>query len=310
MHSISPGTVNTAHLRRKLCRVGQAVLHGRMLFHSLLFPGKAVNAAPRMRLNKTAVTLIQGKTVKLRIIGTKRKVTWKSSNKKIAKVNKKGVVKALSPGKCTITAKVRGKKLKCKVTVDTVERINAKKLYDLIRKKGKKGKGEEKNLRTISTKFRPKGTDDSIEVRITAYPEKGKLLFSYDYVLDSPCDSYHTELTMNLLKKKKGTISSSYRDLYVDPVHTHSVNGTISTLYDGKSQGLFLTECYDGADPDETYDDDVETSVPYKGKPRPDDISKGIYRINDAFANYNILLKKYGYSMKKIGFTKWKNTNN
>ena len=114
-----------------------------MLF-SLLFPGKAVNAAPRMRLNKTAVTLIQGKTVKLRVIGTKRKVTWKSSNKKIAKVNKKGVVKALSPGKCTITAKVRGKKLKCKVTVDTVERINAKKLYDLIRKKGKKGKGEEK----------------------------------------------------------------------------------------------------------------------------------------------------------------------
>ena len=258
------------------------------LLFSLLFPGKAVNAAPRMRLNKTAITLIQEKTVKLRVIGTKKKVTWKSSNKKIAKVNKKGVVKALSPGKCTITAKVRGKKLKCKVTVDTVERINAKKLYDLIRKKGKKGKGEEKNLRTISTKFRPKGTDDSIEVRITAYPEKGKLLFSYDYVLDSPWDSYHTELTMNLLKKKKGTIS---------------------TLYDGKSQGLFLTECYNGADSDEAYDD-VETSVPYKGKPRPDDIIKGIYRINDAFANYNILLKKYGYSMKKIGFTKWKNTNN
>ena len=88
-----------------------------------------------------------------------------------------------------------------------------------------------------------------------------------------------------------------------------AVNGTISTLYDGKSQGLFLTECYNGADSDEAYDD-VETSVPYKGKPRPDDIIKGIYRINDAFANYNILLKKYGYSMKKIGFTKWKNTNN
>ena len=115
---------------------------------------------------------------------------------------------------------------------------------------------------------------------------------------------------MNLLKKKNGTISSSYRDLYVDPVYTHSVNGTISTLYDGKSQGLFLTECYDGNDPDEPYDGDEEISVPYKGKPRPEDISKGIYRINDAFANYNILLKKYGYSMKKIGFTKWKNTNN
>lgn len=186
---------------------------------------------------------------------------------------------------------------------------STRKNYMILYGKGKKGKGEEKNLRTISTKFRPKGTDDSIEVRITAYPEKEKLLFSYDYVLDSPWDSYHTELTMNLLKKKKGTISSSYRNLYVDPVYTHSVNGTISTLYDGKSQGLFLTECYNGADSDEAYDD-VETSVPYKGKPRPDDIIKGIYRINDAFANYNILLKKYGYSMKKIGFTKWKNTNN
>ena len=58
------------------------------------------------------------------------------------------------------------------------------------------------------------------------------------------------------------------------------------------------------------YDGDEEISVPYKGKPRPDDIRKGIYRINNAFSNYNILLKKYGYSMKKIGFTKWKNTNN
>ena len=96
----------------------------------------------------------------------------------------------------------------------------------------------------------------------------------------------------------------------LSPIYTHSVNGTISTLYDGKSQGLFLTECYDGNDPDEPYDGDEETSVPYKDKPRPEDISKGIYRINDAFANYNILLKKYGHSMKKIGFTKWKNTNN
>lgn len=98
-----------------------------------------------MRLNKTAVTLIQGKTVKLRVIGTKRKVTWKSSNKKIAKVNKKGVVKALSPGKCTITAKVRGKKLKCKVTVGIPLNESRRKNYMILYgKKGKKGKGEEK----------------------------------------------------------------------------------------------------------------------------------------------------------------------
>lgn len=55
------------------------------LLFSLLFPGKAVNAAPRMRLNKTAVTLIQGKTVKLRVIGTKRKVTGKAVIKRLQK---------------------------------------------------------------------------------------------------------------------------------------------------------------------------------------------------------------------------------
>ena len=62
------------------------------------------------------------------------------------------------------------------------------------------------------------------------------------------------------------------RKLY-EQIHTHSVNGTISTLYDGKSQGLFLTECYDGADSEEAYDDDVETSVPYKRQNRGQTIS-------------------------------------
>ena len=74
------------------------------LLFSLLFPGKAVNATPRMRLNKTAITLIQEKTVKLRVIGTKKKVTWKSSNKKIAKVSlntKKKILTIKVPQKAT-----------------------------------------------------------------------------------------------------------------------------------------------------------------------------------------------------------------
>lgn len=54
---------------------------------------------------------------KLKVNHTKAKVKWSSSNKKIAKVSKKGTVKAVKPGKCTIYAKVKGKKLKCKVEV-------------------------------------------------------------------------------------------------------------------------------------------------------------------------------------------------
>ncbi|MDD5948638.1 MAG: Ig-like domain-containing protein, partial [Lachnospiraceae bacterium] len=48
---------------------------------------------------------------------TKKKVTWKSSNKKVAKVSKKGKVTALKKGTAKITAKVSGKKFTCNVNV-------------------------------------------------------------------------------------------------------------------------------------------------------------------------------------------------
>ena len=46
------------------------------------------------------------------------KVTWSSSNKKVATVDKNGVVTAVKKGTVTITAKTSGgKKATCKVTV-------------------------------------------------------------------------------------------------------------------------------------------------------------------------------------------------
>lgn len=45
-------------------------------------------------------------------------VIWKSSNKKVARVNKNGVIKGKKEGTCTITAQVKGgNKVKCKITV-------------------------------------------------------------------------------------------------------------------------------------------------------------------------------------------------
>ena len=37
---------------------------------------------------------------------------WSSSDKKIAKVNKKGVVKGVAPGRCVITFKPKSKSIK------------------------------------------------------------------------------------------------------------------------------------------------------------------------------------------------------
>ena len=76
-----------------------------------------VQAATGIKINKTKKTLNVGKKYTLKITGTSKKVKWTSSNKKVATVNSKGKVTAKKKGTATITAKVGGKKYKCKITV-------------------------------------------------------------------------------------------------------------------------------------------------------------------------------------------------
>lgn len=69
------------------------------------------------KLSTTKVTLIKGKSTQLKMNGTDQKVTWKSSDKSIASVNKTGKVSAKKKGTVTITATVLNKKYTCKITV-------------------------------------------------------------------------------------------------------------------------------------------------------------------------------------------------
>ena len=77
-------------------------------------------AAGKVKLNKTKLVLEMGTTQTLKVKNTNKKVKWSSSNKKIVKV-KKGKLTPVSVGTATITAKVSGKKYKCKVTVADYE---------------------------------------------------------------------------------------------------------------------------------------------------------------------------------------------
>ena len=77
----------------------------------------STDAKKAVKLNKSKLTLQTGKTSKLKLKNTKKKVKWSSKNKKVATVSSKGVVKAVSVGKTTITAKSGKKKYSCKVTV-------------------------------------------------------------------------------------------------------------------------------------------------------------------------------------------------
>lgn len=76
-----------------------------------------VDAAAKIKLNKSKVTVYLGSTTTLKVTGTSQKVTWTSGDKKIATVNSKGKVTPKKVGKVTITASVSGKKYKCVVTV-------------------------------------------------------------------------------------------------------------------------------------------------------------------------------------------------
>lgn len=68
-----------------------------------------------LKVKKTKVTLKKGKKYKIQAkklpASSTAKIMYRSSNKKIAKVTKKGVIKALKKGKCKITVKTSdGKK--------------------------------------------------------------------------------------------------------------------------------------------------------------------------------------------------------
>ena len=60
---------------------------------------------------------IEGGQDKLYVYNAPSKVKWESHNKNIANVNKYGKVTAIKPGTTTITAKVTGIKLKCRIKV-------------------------------------------------------------------------------------------------------------------------------------------------------------------------------------------------
>lgn len=81
----------------------------------------AVAEAATIKLNKTKKTLKVGQTYTLKVSGTSKKVTWKSSKKSVATVSSKGKVKAKAVGKATISAKVAGKTLKCTITVKAAD---------------------------------------------------------------------------------------------------------------------------------------------------------------------------------------------
>lgn len=76
-----------------------------------------VTVSKKCVLAEKKVVLMAGKSKKNNVYNSYKKVTWKSSKKKVATVTSSGKIKAVRPGKAVISAKVEGKTLTCRVTV-------------------------------------------------------------------------------------------------------------------------------------------------------------------------------------------------
>ena len=96
-------------------------------------------------------------TARTGVSDTEGDLSWSSSNKKVAKVSKKGVVKALAKGTAIITVKTSaGKKATCKITVPTAP----------------------KSVRLNKTKATLKG-GESLNLKATLSPSDAKTVFTW-----------------------------------------------------------------------------------------------------------------------------------
>ena len=106
-----------------------------MLILSVIFTGgNCVKAATTPELSKSNITLVKGNTGLLKIedatADEKDAAEWESSNPKVATVTQKGRVKAKEIGEAKIIVSVAGKKLVCRVAVESLTTNYTEKLMN------------------------------------------------------------------------------------------------------------------------------------------------------------------------------------
>ena len=86
--------------------------------------------APKPYIKWYKYELNRGERFKNKLVNAPGKVTWSTTNKKVATVSKNGTVKAVGKGNCYVIAKCKGKSYKCKVIVDILDPNFGAVLYD------------------------------------------------------------------------------------------------------------------------------------------------------------------------------------
>lgn len=100
-------TARTITSRKKLLALALTALLALGALGAVALSPSEAQAAAKPKLSSTSKEVVKGQTFTLKVKNASgKKVTWKSSNKKVATVSKKGAVTAKKAGTATITAKV------------------------------------------------------------------------------------------------------------------------------------------------------------------------------------------------------------
>lgn len=153
------------------------------------FQFSVVADIPETTISNTELTLTAGFTKTLSVKDNNGTVKWASSKPDIASVDKKGIVTAKKAGKCTITASVDGKQLKCKLTVKN-NKYTASKLTNSEISHG----------------------NASWEAYSAAYNDKGGLVIKFRMVNSSGHYSEYLKNIVVKVKTAKGSTAAVYKE--------------------------------------------------------------------------------------------------
>lgn len=274
-------------------------------FTPLLQDGEVYAAS--IKLNKKTVYLLKGKTYKLKVKGSKSKAKWISSDKTVVSVSKKGKIKAIGYGTATVTAKVKGKTLKCKVTVERKAQKNARKLRDYILKNGKKSGGKY----YISKKRYSEAAEGSLTlIKISASKADKNLIFEWSTSITEPPEVNKCIMTIDLISGTDAVRTGTFKAVYEDGYSVGTwdeFHGEVTTEYSypdyATYKGLKLIRFVSYLD--EAVYKDVTDAAELTNE---DYIRPASFYIDKGFEHWNSLikskksLKKAKVTMKSIGF--------
>lgn len=182
-----------------------------IVFLSVSFGVKPIDvSAKTIKCNSLTMTeeCKMGIEYPLSINGVNHKITWKSSNSKVASVDEKGIVKSKKPGKVIITGTSKGTKYKCNVTVKKTNKLTVKsKSKKEIQKIAKKAANYLNNENYFTIKVKTKSLSNArktlkqISKEITKSNEWK--VTSQFYVVQKLKKSYITFITPDIGKRYK-----------------------------------------------------------------------------------------------------------